>query len=102
MITTERKFKIATTLLSIALITCLFLWITIQRNHRIEIEKLKKENSELKTENTKQLASMYFFYDELFIEKSNSGRHELTREEFFTNHPNLKKEYEQYYEHETE
>ena len=94
-ITTERKFKIATTLLAIALITSIFLWITNQRIHRIEVEKLK-------TENAKQLAAMYFLYDELFKEKGDAGRHELTREEFFTNHPNLKKEYEQYYEHETE
>lgn len=95
MITTERKFKIATTLLSIALITCLFLWATTQRIHRMEIEKLK-------TENAKKLEAMYFLYDELFIGKSETARHELTREEFFTNHPNLKKEYEQYYENETE
>jgi hypothetical protein len=94
-ITTERKLKIVITLLTITLITCIFLWITSQRINRIEIEKLKVENA-------RQLASMYFLYDELFKEKNGSGRHELTREEFFTNHPNLKKEYEYYYEHETE
>jgi uncharacterized membrane protein YkgB len=94
-ITKERKLKIVITLLTITLITCIFLWITSQRNHRIEVDKLK-------TENARQLAGMYFLYDELFKEKNENGRHELTREEFFTNHPNLKKEYEHYYEHETE
>ena len=40
--------------------------------------------------------------DELFNEKVESGRHELTRDEFFKKHSNLENEYNQYYEHETE
>jgi hypothetical protein len=95
LITTERKLKILLTFISIGFITCIFLWITSQRNITIE-------NRNLKAENEKQLNSMYFLYDELIKEKGESSRHELTREYFFTNHPNLKKEYEHYYEHETE
>ena len=39
---------------------------------------------------------------ELFIEKVNSGRHELTRDYFFEKHPTLQLEYENYLSHETE
>lgn len=53
-ITKERKLKIVITLLTITLITCIFLWITSQRNHRIEVDKLK-------TENARQLAECIFF-----------------------------------------
>lgn len=57
---------------------------------------------QLKTEKSKQLNEMYFLYDELFIEKSENGRHELTREEVLNKYPKVKTEYEHYYEHETE
>ena len=40
--------------------------------------------------------------DELFNEKVDAGRHELTRDEILSKYPKVKKEYEEYYEHQTE
>jgi len=40
--------------------------------------------------------------DELFIEKSDAGRHELTREEILGKYPKIAKEYDEYYSHQTE
>jgi hypothetical protein len=93
--TTERKLKIIITLLVIVQITGIFLLITNQRNHRIELEQLE-------TEKSKHLEQLNFLYDELFIEKGENGRHELTREEVLSKYPKVKTEYEYYYEHETE
>lgn len=41
-------------------------------------------------------------YDELFNEKVVSGRHELTRDEILNKYPEIKKEYEEFYNHQTE
>jgi hypothetical protein len=41
-------------------------------------------------------------YDELFIEKVDAGRHQLTRDEILNKYPKVKKEYEDYYNHQTE
>jgi hypothetical protein len=41
-------------------------------------------------------------YDALFIEKVDAGRHELTRDEILNKYPKLKKEYEDFYNHQTE
>lgn len=41
-------------------------------------------------------------HDELFIQKVENGRHELTRDFFFGKHPKLQLEYENYINHETE
>jgi hypothetical protein len=41
-------------------------------------------------------------YDELFIQKVESSRHELTRDFFFGKYPKLQLEYENYLNHETE
>ena len=40
--------------------------------------------------------------NELFNEKTENGRHELTRDEIFRRHKGLENEYNQYLEHETE
>ena len=40
--------------------------------------------------------------DELFIERVDAGRHELTREDILNKYPKVKKEYEDYYSHQTE
>ena len=40
--------------------------------------------------------------DELFIERVNAGRHELTRGDVLNKYPKIKKEYEEYYNHQTE
>lgn len=73
LITTERKLKIIATLLSIGMITVIFLWITTHRIHRIQIEKLNTENQ----------------------------RHKLTRQNLFTNNSNLRNQYYEYYESRT-
>jgi len=54
----------------------------------------------------KQIDSLTKLSDSLHDEQFNSsveiGRHELTREEMFSRFPNLEKQYNAYYEHETE
>jgi hypothetical protein len=40
--------------------------------------------------------------NELFNERVESGRHEITREEVLSKYPNIKKEYESFYNHQTE
>jgi hypothetical protein len=40
--------------------------------------------------------------DELFIERVDAGRHELTRGDILNKYPKVKKEYEKYYNHQTE
>lgn len=41
-------------------------------------------------------------HDELFNQQVESGRHEVTREEVLSKYPKVKKEYELFYEHQTE
>lgn len=41
-------------------------------------------------------------HDENFQTKVENGRHELTRDFFFDLHPNLIKQYDDYYSHQTE
>lgn len=55
---------------------------------KIEIQKLTKEVDSL--------------HDELFIEKVESGRHEITREEILSKYPKVAKEYDEFYSHKTE
>ena len=74
--------------------------------------KLKDEFDKYKTENNfiqggdiekDQLTNRAdSLYDELFIEKVDAGRHELTRDEILIKYPKVKKEYEDYYNHQTE
>jgi hypothetical protein len=40
--------------------------------------------------------------DELFIERVDAGRHEVTREEILTKYPKVAKEYDDFYTHQTE
>ena len=40
--------------------------------------------------------------NELFNERVESGRHEVTREEILNRYPKVKREYELFYEHQTE
>ncbi len=39
---------------------------------------------------------------ELFIERVDAGRHEVTREEILTKYPKVAKEYDEFYSHNTE
>lgn len=40
--------------------------------------------------------------DELFIERVDAGRHEITREEILGKYPKIAKEYDEFYSHQTE
>lgn len=40
--------------------------------------------------------------DELFVERVDAGRHEVSREEVLSKYPKVKKEYESFYDHQTE
>jgi hypothetical protein len=58
-----------------------------------------KEYNQLQTKSNYIIDSLH---DELFIEKTDNGRHEITRDEIFNKYPKVGKEYQQFYEHETE
>ena len=60
------------------------------------------ETKQLVSKNQKLQNECDSLRDELFIEKVNAGRHEITIEEILSKYPNIKKEYEEYYEHQTE
>lgn len=70
-----------------------------------QIQKLK---SETKTEAVwvKQMDSVSAekdsLMDLLFEERVDAGRHEITREEILTKHPKVAKEYDEFYNHQTE
>jgi hypothetical protein len=75
----------------------------------IWLSSLSVINREVNTEKQKLTDSLSYFklqsdslQDELFNEKTENGRHELTRDEIFRKHKGLENEYNQYLEHETE
>ena len=93
--TTETKFRAGLVMTILGLIIMQFFYF----------ENIRKFD-EYKLSTTKQIDSLTNLSDSLRDEQFNSsveiGRHELTREEMFTRFPNLEKEYNAYYEHETE
>jgi hypothetical protein len=75
----------------------------------IWLSSLSVMNREVITERQTLKDSVTYFklqsdslQDELFNEKTENGRHELTRDEIFRRHKGLENEYNQYLEHETE
>jgi hypothetical protein len=68
--------------------------------------RTEEMNKELVSKQTHQIDSLKnitdSLHDDLFNEKVENGRHELTRDEIFKRHKGLEKEYNQYLEHETE
>jgi hypothetical protein len=75
----------------------------------IWLSSLSVMNREVITERQTLTDSVRYFklqsdslQDELFNEKTENGRHELTRDEIFRRHKGLENEYNQYLEHETE
>jgi hypothetical protein len=65
-----------------------------------------RKTEEYKITVTKQIDSLNkvtdSLQDELFNEKADAGRHELTRDEIFHKYPKVGEEYDKYYQHETE
>ena len=93
--TTETKFRAGLVMTLLGLIIMTF-----------EFFEKDRVYNEYKVTAIKQIDSLTTLSDSLRDEQFNSsveiGRHELTREEMFTRFPNLEKEYNAYYEHETE
>jgi hypothetical protein len=84
----KNTFRILSAVLIVISCTLLFL-----------LYSTKKEYNQLQIESNNTIDSLH---DELFIEKSDNGRHEITRDEIFNKYPKVGKEYQQFYEHETE
>jgi hypothetical protein len=85
-------------------------------NNLDELKKTKEELLKCQTDNgyipggnitfSSETDSALYIADsvrnELFLERVEAGRHELTREEILNKYPKLKKEYEEFYNHQTE
>jgi hypothetical protein len=97
----ETKFRggLAMSLLGLIIMTFFFFQQQDElRRYKEEYESLQGGDIE-KNLLTNRADSLY---DELFIEKVDAGRHELTRDEILNKYPKVKKEYEDYYNHQTE
>jgi hypothetical protein len=99
--TTETKFRGGLTMAIMGLITMTLIYFQQQD----ELRKCKEDYDFIQGGNieksllTNRADSLY---DELFIEKVDASRHELTRDEILNKYPKVKKEYEDYYNHQTE
>lgn len=82
--TTETKLKVGMVLSVLTL-----LWSTVMWSNSIETVKLQSNTIDS-------------LRDELFIIKVEIGRHELTREAILKPNKSINKQYEEYYNHETE
>ena len=82
--TTETKLKIGMVLSVLTL-----LWSTVMWSNSIETVKLQSNTIDS-------------LHEELFIIKVENFRHELTREEILKPNKTINKQYEEYYNHETE
>jgi hypothetical protein len=82
--TTETKLKVGMVLSVLTL-----LWSTVMWSNSIETVKLQSNTIDS-------------LHDELFIVKVENFRHELTREEILKPNKKINKQYEEYYNHETE
>jgi hypothetical protein len=82
--TTEIKLKVG-----IVLSVLTLLWSTVMWSNSIETVKLQSNTIDS-------------LHDELFIIKVENFRHELTREEILKPNKKINKQYEEYYNHETE
>jgi hypothetical protein len=95
----QNKLKSENFWLRAGLTLAIMVWLSSMAViNRSVIEERQKLNDSV----TYLKAQLDSTQDELFNEKVETGRHELTRDQFFSKHPNLQNEYNQYYEHETE
>jgi hypothetical protein len=87
-----KEFIILLSLLSITVSYALFMNIKDYNNHvtssKVKIDSLTNIVDSLDNEN--------------FINRTDNIRHEISRDYFFHHHPNLEKEYNDFYLHETE
>jgi len=99
--TTETKFRGGLAMALLGLITMTFFYFQQQD----ELQRCKAGNSFLQggdIEKSQIINERDSLRDELFIERVDAGRHELTREEILNKYPKVKKEYEDYFSHQTE
>jgi len=99
--TTETKFRGGLVMTLIGLITMTFFYFQQQD----ELQRCKSEHNFLQggdIEKAQIINERDSLRDELFIERVDAGRHEITREEILNKYPKVKKEYEDFYSHQTE
>jgi hypothetical protein len=99
--TTETKFRGGLAMALLGLIIMTFFYFQQQD----ELQRCKAGNSFLQggdIEKEQIMNERDSLRDELFIERVDAGRHELTREDILNKYPKVKKEYEDYYSHQTE
>jgi hypothetical protein len=99
--TRETKFRGGIGMSLLGLVVMTFFYFQQQD----ELRKCKEGNDFIQggdIEKAKIITQRDSLYDELFYQKVESGRHELTRDYFFSKHPKLQLEYENYLNHETE
>lgn len=99
--TRETKFRggLAMSLLGLTIMTFFYF------QQQDELQRCKTGNGFLQggdIEKSQIMNERDSLRDELFIERVDAGRHELTREEILNKYPKVKKEYEDYYSHQTE
>jgi hypothetical protein len=99
--TTETKLRGGLAMSLLGLLIMIFFYFQQQD----DLRKCKEGNNFLQggdIEKSKIINQKDSLYDALFIEKVDAGRHELSREEILNKYPKIKKEYESFYEHQTE
>lgn len=91
----ETRLRLVIVILSLSLIMLMFNFFDDKRKF-----------DEYKVTSTHHIDSITVIrdslHDEIFQIKVENGRHELTRGYFFELHPNLFKQYDDYYSHQTE
>jgi hypothetical protein len=96
---TRLRAAIVMSLLSLVILTFFYF------QQKDELQKCKSDNGFLQggdIEKSQILNQRDSLHDELFNERVDAGRHELTREAILNKYPELKKEYEEYFNHQTE
>ncbi len=96
---TRLRTAIAMSLLSLVILTFFFF------QQQDELQRCKSGDGFLRggdIENAQITNQRDSLHDELFIEKVDAGRHELTRDAILNKYPEVKKEYEDYFNHQTE
>jgi hypothetical protein len=99
--TTETKFRGGIAMSLLGLIMMIFLYFQQQD----ELQRCKSGNGFLQggdIEKEQIMNERDSLRDELFIERVDAGRHALTREDILNKYPKVKKEYNNFYNYQTE